>query len=585
MDEDRPTPDRGLPASTSLGAVADEAFDRISQLVRSVIGVPVALVTLVDVAGQVFPGQAGLPSPWSEERRTPLSHSFCQHVVRSGEPLVVSDARADPRLADNLAIPDLGVVAYAGIPLTDLDGTVVGSLCAIDTEPRAWAPSEISLLTDLAALCNAELRLRTAAETARASQQRADVLLELSETLTGTTTVADVSDAVGKIALSRLDGIFGGVALVDAETDRLGYVGLDGLPDPVRLRYVSFAVSAPLPSSAVLSTGQPLYFENLEQMARDFPEAAGALSAATAGSAAYLPLAVQDVRFGTVALAWATPRTFSADEKTLLAALGRYTAQAVQRALLLADRRDVAETLQAAMLPVLGSSSVAELSARYNPARVADAVGGDWYDAFTLPNGSLAVSIGDVAGHDTEAAAVMGQLHATLRGLTLAMGQHPDRAVSALDAILAQQPVSRHATGILAVLSPGETGTAMTWTNAGHPAPLVLPPGSGPHFLTTPSQLLLGTRFPPGVRRADTTILAPGSTVLFFTDGLIERRFVDPDDSTAGLATSVARHRDLPLPELIDAVLDDMFGELPEDDVAVLALRIPEPEPASAPSS
>ncbi|MBE7190212.1 SpoIIE family protein phosphatase, partial [Jatrophihabitans endophyticus] len=99
-------------------------------------------------------------------------------------------------------------------------------------------------------------------------------------------------------------------------------------------------------------------------------------------------------------------------------------------------------------------------------------------------------------------------------------------------------------------------------------------------FLSTPPQLLLGTRFPLGVRRADTTVLAPGTTVLFYTDGLVERRFVDPDDAMAGLATSVTRHRDLPLPQLVDAVLNDMFPELPEDDVAVLALRIPAPSPA-----
>ena len=177
------TTERELPARTPLAAVADEAFDRIAELVRKVLHVPVGLVSLVDRDGQVFPGQAGLPDPWSVSRCTPLTHSFCQYVVHTARPLVVADARLDPVLQSNLAIADLGVVGYAGIPLVDLDGTVVGSLCAIDTQPHDWTNREIDLLSDLAAACSAELQLRSAAESAREAQHRASAFLNLSETL------------------------------------------------------------------------------------------------------------------------------------------------------------------------------------------------------------------------------------------------------------------------------------------------------------------------------------------------------------------------------------------------------------------
>ncbi|MDT0278004.1 GAF domain-containing protein [Blastococcus goldschmidtiae] len=154
-------------------------------MVRAQLDVPVALVTMVSVDEQVFPGAPGLPEPWQSTRRTPLSHSFCQHVVRSAAPLLIPDARTDPLVADNLAIPDLHVVAYAGVPITDTDGTLVGSLCAIDSRPRQWSDEDLSVLTDLAGACSCEGSRRLppfeAAEGhgvselhLRAAQQRAD---------------------------------------------------------------------------------------------------------------------------------------------------------------------------------------------------------------------------------------------------------------------------------------------------------------------------------------------------------------------------------------------------------------------------
>lgn len=133
-------------ADTGLDAVPDEAFDRFARLVSDLLDVPVALVSLVSTDRQFFPGAVGLPDPWSERRQTPLSHSFCQHVVGIEAPMVLPDARLYPRVRDNLAIDDLGVVAYAGMPLTDLSGRVLGSLCAIDNKPRAWTAAQLRSL-------------------------------------------------------------------------------------------------------------------------------------------------------------------------------------------------------------------------------------------------------------------------------------------------------------------------------------------------------------------------------------------------------------------------------------------------------
>jgi serine phosphatase RsbU (regulator of sigma subunit) len=174
-----------LPAGTLLPAASDEAFERFVRLVRHQLSVPVALVTLVSAVEQVFPGAAGLPEPYQSERRTPLSHSFCQHVVASSEPLVVEDARRHPLVRHNLAVPDLHVVAYAGMPLVDADGRVIGSLCAIDSQPRHWTDTDLAVLTDLAGACSSELQLRImtvraaqAADVAAREWQRTQQLLE-----------------------------------------------------------------------------------------------------------------------------------------------------------------------------------------------------------------------------------------------------------------------------------------------------------------------------------------------------------------------------------------------------------------------
>lgn len=138
----------------------DENFDRLASIAARVLNAPVGLVSLVDSDRQVFTGCVGLPEPWSTERETPLSHSFCQHAVASREPLVISDAREDPRVRDNLAIRDLDVIAYAGMPLIDSGGHALGSLCAIDDKPRTWTSDQIQLLRDLAATVVAEIESR-----------------------------------------------------------------------------------------------------------------------------------------------------------------------------------------------------------------------------------------------------------------------------------------------------------------------------------------------------------------------------------------------------------------------------------------
>lgn len=155
-----------LHATGLLDTDVSPSFDRLARLASHVLQAPVALVSLVDRDRQFFKSCIGLPEPWASEREAPLTHSFCQHAVATREPLIVTDARVHPLLQDNLAIRDMGVIAYAGIPLIDTNGNALGTLCVIDSQPRHWTSRQIALLGDIAASVVTEITL---AQTATAA--------------------------------------------------------------------------------------------------------------------------------------------------------------------------------------------------------------------------------------------------------------------------------------------------------------------------------------------------------------------------------------------------------------------------------
>ncbi|MEP7288755.1 MAG: EAL domain-containing protein [Chloroflexota bacterium] len=143
-----------------LDTAPEPSFDRLTSLAARVLNVPVVLVSLVDEHRQFFKSCVGLGEPVATKRETPLTHSFCQYVVTSGSPLIITDACQDPLLRDNLAIPDLGVIAYAGMPLITLEGQILGAFCVIDHIPRVWTADEIDTVREFSELVMSELHLR-----------------------------------------------------------------------------------------------------------------------------------------------------------------------------------------------------------------------------------------------------------------------------------------------------------------------------------------------------------------------------------------------------------------------------------------
>jgi DNA-binding NarL/FixJ family response regulator len=152
-----------------LDTPPEAPFDRLTRLAARVLHAPIALVSLVDDKRQFFKSAYGLPEPLASRRETPLTYSFCKYVVASASPLVIEDARLHPELRTNLAVVNLNIVAYLGMPLTTETGSTLGSFCVIDTRPRAWTPADQDTMSDLAASVMSEIALRSAYDDMRAA--------------------------------------------------------------------------------------------------------------------------------------------------------------------------------------------------------------------------------------------------------------------------------------------------------------------------------------------------------------------------------------------------------------------------------
>lgn len=268
------------------------------------------------------------------------------------------------------------------------------------------------------------------------------------------------------------------------------------------------------------------------------------------------------------------PERFTAVDLGLLEDIARRAGLALDNALLYARQRKVAETMQRHLLPRLPHISGLAMTPRYVPAPDASRVGGDWYDVFRLTDGSTALVIGDVAGHDLEAAADMAQLRNMLRACAWVQGQTPSEIVDQLDrASLAIAEVAM-ATLVFARLEEKEDGWELCWTNAGHPPPLLVTRDGLARYLTGGDGIMLGlgTDRP---RSDATTTLPRGSTLVLYTDGLIEARGQSLDEGLANLRRHAAALARRPLERFADLLLERARPPRNEDDVALLCIRIP----------
>ncbi|WP_344414129.1 SpoIIE family protein phosphatase [Amycolatopsis minnesotensis] len=307
------------------------------------------------------------------------------------------------------------------------------------------------------------------------------------------------------------------------------------------------------------------------------PPAAGAdlLSVVEAVETLVIPLRLRATTFGALTLARAAASPpFNEALRAVAEEVARRAALGLDNTRLHADQADIAATLQRALLTELPTVPGLALAAHYQPAQSAAEVGGDWYDAFPLDNGDIAVVIGDVTGHDIQAASRMSELRNMLRALAVDRAEEsPGQILRRLDTAQARLTLADSATAVLARLHPGPDGSwELSWSVAGHPPPLLITAEGTATYLTGPHAMLLGVR-PTQPRPTEHRTLPPGATLILYSDGLIESRTQDIDTGLTRLRQHACAHHGLPLSELCAKLARDL-GDT-RDDLTLIATRTP----------
>ncbi|MGW2088809.1 SpoIIE family protein phosphatase [Streptomyces sp. NPDC001880] len=326
------------------------------------------------------------------------------------------------------------------------------------------------------------------------------------------------------------------------------------------------------PMSEVVRTLSPRFIESATDFATSYPILWPHISHLGITSAAYLPLIAQARPIGALGLLYSGKDGFTGDERNLLVALGSSIAQSLQRAMLYEQEHDLAEGLQQAMLPRrIPDVPGAQIAVRYRSARLGRDIGGDWYDVIPLPGGRVGAVIGDVQGHDTHAAAVMGQLRIVLRAYA-AEGHSPATVMARASVFLHELDTERFATCSYAEVDL--TTGVVQLVRAGHVDPLVRGRDGSCRRLPVEGGLPLGLSAEFGRLEypVSTVELDPGQSLVLFTDGLVELPGADLDEGMQ-LLTAMVRNGPQDLQRLADRLCEEVDERGGEDDVAVLLLR------------
>jgi serine phosphatase RsbU (regulator of sigma subunit) len=293
-----------------------------------------------------------------------------------------------------------------------------------------------------------------------------------------------------------------------------------------------------------------------------------------------LPLLSRGRTLGALSLFNAAPRpALTRAQLATLAEVAASAALALDNARLYRRQRDVALTFQRSLLTAPVEPDHMQVVVRYRPASEAARVGGDWYDAFMQPDGATVLVIGDVVGHDVEAAALMAQLRSMLRAIAVVTGGSPAQVLGDLDAAVRTLQIPAMATLVVVRVEQSDDErdrgvTRVRWASAGHLPPMVVnPDGSVLPLVAVPGGRLLGLDA-DSPRSDNVVVLDRESTLLLYTDGLIERRNRSLHEGLAELQDALREHADLEADALCDRLLEELPGGPGDDDIALVAVHL-----------
>ncbi|WP_225849180.1 SpoIIE family protein phosphatase [Streptomyces sp. HPF1205] len=404
-----------------------------------------------------------------------------------------------------------------------------------------------------------------------------------TEALSHAVTVEDVTAVLtGAGGLERFGA--DGMVLALAEGGSLRVVAVSGEPMMGFRGLAMRRLDESLPLAHAVITQQPLFVTSFADLAERFPLLRPYLDKVDLDAAAFVPLIAQARAIGAMGLFYRKRDEFTPEQRALIGTLAGILAQSLQRAILFDQEREFATGLQASMLPRhIPRFEGAEIAVRYHAARSGREVGGDWYDVVALPQHRVGLVVGDVQGHDTHAAAVMGQLRIALRAYA-AEGHPPSTVLARASRFLAELDTERFATCGYAQLDLA-SGTIRA-ARAGHLGPLIRHADGRTGWPGVRGGLPLGLATSLDLQEFPETQLdlMPGETLVFCTDGLVEERGADITIGMEALADAV-HHGPQRVEELADHIADSLWQRWgSEDDVALLLLRrAPDPGATRAP--
>ncbi|MGY0017448.1 ATP-binding SpoIIE family protein phosphatase [Streptomyces sp. YJ-C3] len=387
-----------------------------------------------------------------------------------------------------------------------------------------------------------------------------------------------------------------GLAVFGVAGDRLNVIGHHGQQAGAEGPFTDMDLATDYPAAEVVRNGRAVYLSSPDEYRTRYPAAWPLAARFKRQSWAFLPLIVAGRTIGAWMAGFAYPVSFTPDERSVLTTVARMLAQALSRAVVTESERELTDGLQQSMLPNLGPEIPGmSIAARYVPTGGGLQVGGDWYDMIPLPNGHIALVIGDVQGHDVRAAGLMGQLRIALRAYA-SEGHRPDAVLSRASRFLhgigdtvhggtggaeGSTDDPRFATCLYVEADPA-TGV-LEIARAGHPDPAIRMADGTVMTRPTAGGLPLGVD-PDADYPTTRLVLEPGETLLLCTDGLIETGGHDLDTGWSRVRTTLESDAAKELEELADALVQTVHGpsshyttgplaDRREDDIALLLLR------------
>jgi serine phosphatase RsbU (regulator of sigma subunit) len=418
-------------------------------------------------------------------------------------------------------------------------------------------------------------------------RDRLRFLAEVSETMISTLDTGESTRMLAELMVPRLcDWAFVSVFGDEGQRDQMVWVHRDVARHPDVVTYLEERVTGTGDDSAMAEafyTGEPVKLATIppELIEPSLPTEAGraAWQRLDVTSLTIIPLRARGETFGGIALMNTGSRPpHSEMELAVATEAARRGALALDNARLFGRQLKVAETLQHSLLTPPPQPDDLEIAVRYRPAATNMHVGGDWYDAFQEPDGATLLVIGDVVGHNVDAAAAMGQIRSILRGIAYDRPDSPARILARVDRVMTGLHVPSMATALVARIEqiPEQERLGLRtlrWSSAGHLPPMRLRADGGVDVFDRPAETLLGAE--NAEQRTDHEApLDPGDTVVFYTDGLVEHGRRGIDEGIVRLTGALTGLRAETAGELCDELLERVItGGRTDDDIAILAVR------------